>query len=80
MKPHLKLFPPPQDEELIDSEHLNESPPPKVHIRLRDLLPVLALAQRLNFLWLKDFLDDEICISEDLNDIIQAIRGIKPAS
>ncbi len=80
MKPHLKLYPPPEEEELLDLPEHPEQPAPSVHVRLRDLLPVLALGQRMNFLWLKDFLDDEVCISEDLHEILKTIRGIKPAS
>ena len=40
---------------------------PSVRVRLGDLLPLVALGQRLNFIWLKDFLDDEVCITQDLH-------------
>jgi len=59
---------------------LDERPEPTVHIRLGDLLPLVAMAQRMNFIWLKDFLDDEVCISEDLHDVLQNVRGIRPTA
>jgi hypothetical protein len=49
-----------------------------VHIRLGDLLPLVAMAQKMHFIWLKDFLDDEVCISADLHDVLQAFRGVRP--
>jgi hypothetical protein len=44
-------------------------------VRLGDLLPVVALAQRMNFVWLKDFLDDEVAVSQDLYEVLQAFRS-----
>ena len=58
----------------------DELPEPTVHIRLGDLLPLVAMAQRMNFIWLKDFLDDEVCISEDLQQVLQNVRGIRPTA
>ena len=52
---------------------------PAVHVRLGDLLPLVAMAQRLNFIWLKDFLDDEVRISDDLHDVLMAFRSTRPA-
>ena len=63
------------------SDTLTEAQPePTVHIRLGDLLPLVAMAQRMNFIWLKDFLDDEVCISEDLQQVLQNVRGIRPTA
>jgi hypothetical protein len=59
---------------------IDQLPEPTVHIRLGDLLPLVAMAQRMNFIWLKDFLDDEVCISEDLQDVLQNVRGIRPTA
>jgi hypothetical protein len=53
---------------------------PDVGIRLGDLLPLVALAQKRHFIWLKDFLDDEIRISVDLHDVLQAFRSAKPSA
>jgi hypothetical protein len=77
MPAHLRVFPAP--EELDDLEE-NESSEPKVRIRLGDLLPLVALAQKLHFIWLKDFLEDEVTISADLHDVLQAFRGIRPSA
>ena len=38
---------------------------PSVGIRLGDLLPLIAAAQRGNYLWVQDFLDDEVRITAD---------------
>jgi hypothetical protein len=76
MGPHLRLYSGPE-EELEEFE--DPAPSPTVHIRLRDLLPLVALAQKNHFIWLKDFLDDEIGISDDLHDVLMAFRGTRPA-
>jgi hypothetical protein len=49
-------------------------------VRLGDLLPVMAMAQRMNFIWLKDFLDDEVVVSGDLYEVMQAFRSSRPTS
>jgi hypothetical protein len=49
-------------------------------MRLEDLLPLVALAQRQNYVWLQDFLDDEICITEDLYEVLQAFRSYRPSA
>lgn len=72
MAAHLRLFPAPEEYE----EDL-ESSEPTIRIRLGDLLPLVALAQKLHFIWLKDFLDDEVTISADLHDVLQAFRGVR---
>ena len=76
MAAHLKLYCPPTEEEPRDM------PEPDVRIRLGDLLPLVAVAQRMNYIWLKDFLDDEIAVSGDLYDVMQSFRigGGKPTS
>jgi len=75
MGPHLRLFPG-SDEEL---EGLDRPQVPTVSIRLRDLLPLMAMAQKNHFIWLKDFLDDEVRISDDLHDVLMAFRSTRPA-
>ena len=52
---------------------------PSVRVRLGDLLPLMAMAQKLNFIWLKDFLDDEVSISDDLHDVLMAFRASRGA-
>ena len=73
MTARLRLYTEP-DEETADRPNAD------VSIRLGDLLPMAAMAQRMNFIWLKDFLDDEVCISEDLHDVLQNVRGIRPTA
>jgi len=68
MAAQLKLYCPPVDEEP------RNMPEPDVRIRLGDLLPLVAVAQRMNFIWLKDFLDDEVAVSSDLYDVMQSFR------
>jgi hypothetical protein len=54
--------------------------PASVGIRLGDLLPLVALAQKLRFIWLQDFLDDEVRITSDLHDVLQAFRSVRPSA
>jgi len=51
-----------------------------VGVRLGDLLPLLALAQRRNYVWLQDFLDDEVRITADLYDVLGAFRSYRPSA
>lgn len=75
MTTQLRVFPAPED----DCDVM-ESPEPSVRVRLGDLLPLVALAQRMNFIWVKDFLDDEVTITEDLHDVLQSFRGCRPTA
>ena len=51
-----------------------EGPEPTVRVTLGELLPLVALAHRHNYLWLQDFLDDEICVTPDLYEVLRAFR------
>ncbi len=73
MKTHLRVYR--EVEELPD-----DLPDPAVRVRLGDLLLLVAMAQKLNFIWLKDFLDDEVCITEDLHQVLQTFRGCRPSA
>lgn len=75
MGTHLRVY----REEIAD-EPADDRPDPSVRVRLGDLLPLVALAQKLNFIWLKDFLDDEVQISEDLHEVLQTFRSCKPTA
>jgi hypothetical protein len=55
-------------------------PAPTVGIRFGDLLPLVALAQRRNYLWLQDFLDDEVRITADLYEVLRAFRSYRPSA
>ena len=74
MPAQLRVYPAPDD---LDSSN---APKPDVRIRLGDLLPLVALAQRMRFIWLKDFLDDEVCITSDLHEVLQAFRSCRPSA
>jgi len=51
-----------------------------VSVNLGDLLPLLALAERKNYLWLQDFLDDQVVITEDLYEVLCAFRYTRPSA
>ena len=72
MPAHLRVFP--RDPRPAPSQEAN------VHIRLGDLFPLLVQAHRGNYLWLNDFEDDEVCISEDLYDVLRAFRAYRPSA
>lgn len=58
----------------------SEAQEPTVRISLGELLPLLALAKRNNYLWLQDFLDDEVCVTPDLYEILRAFRSHRPSA
>jgi hypothetical protein len=74
MAAHLRVYP------TTDDDAPEASPTANVRIRLRDLLPVVALAQRLKFIWLNDFLDDEVLVTGDLYEVMQAFRSVRPSA
>lgn len=51
-----------------------------VRVRLGDLLPLLTMAQRFKYAWLKDFLEDEVTISGDLYNVLQEFLGYRPTA
>ncbi len=73
MAAHLRVYPRTYESSVA------EMPEPTVHVRLGDLLPLIAIAHRNNYLWLQDFLDDEVCVTPDLYEILQAFRCNRPA-
>lgn len=73
MAAQLRLFP-----ESLNDEYCR-SQPPTVRVCLSDLLPLVTLAKRHNYLWLQDFLDDEVCITPDLYDVLRAFQTQKGA-
>jgi hypothetical protein len=48
-----------------------------VRVTLGEILPLLADAVSSNRTWLGDFADDEITISSDLHDVLQAYRHFR---
>lgn len=49
----------------------------RVRVTLGEILPLLADAVESNRTWLSDFADDEITISSDLHDVLQAYRHFR---
>ncbi len=74
MAAQLRVYP--SSEEAFDAD----LPAPAIGIRLRDLLPLVALAQRRNYLWLQDFLDDEVRVTADLYEVLRAFRSYRPSA
>ena len=74
MASHLRVYP--SSTEAPDFE----VPDPSVRVRLGDLLPLVAMAHRNNYLWLQDFLDDEVQITADLYEILRAFRCYRPSA
>ena len=73
MAVQLRVYPP------QDHDH-PAAPPETVKVTLADLLPLVALAHRKNYLWLQDFLDDEVRISADLFEVLEAFRYHRPSA
>ena len=67
----LRVFPRPED----DEPHA-----PSVPIRLADLYPLLAQAYRDNFVWLRDFEEDEVLVSNDLYEVVRAFSNCRPSA
>ena len=55
-------------------------PEATVKVQLGDLLPWVALASRGNYAWLQDFMDEEVVITADLHEILQAFRARLPGA
>lgn len=70
----LRLFPRPEDHS-EDQGHA-----PAVPIRLMDLYPLLAQAYRDNYVWLRDFEDDEVLVSNDLFEVVRAFTNCRPSA
>jgi hypothetical protein len=74
MAAQLRVYP---ESESFSSTEVQD---PAVRISLRELLPLIAVAQRRNYLWLHDFLDDEVCVTSDLYDVLRAFRSYRPSA
>lgn len=69
----LRVFPDYETEEA-------QVPEAEVRIRLGELLPLVAMAERMHFVWLQDFLDDEVRVTNDLYEVLQAFRACRPSA
>ena len=72
MAAHLRVYP--------LSKEAAEVQPATVRVSLGDLLPLVALAHRQNYLWLKDFLEDEVVITSDLYEVLRAFCCHRPSA
>jgi hypothetical protein len=70
----LRVFPRPDD------EPQNPSHAPSVPIRLIDLYPLLAQAYRDNYVWLRDFEDEQLLVSRDLFEVVRAFSNCRPSA
>jgi hypothetical protein len=71
---HLRVFPRPED----DPHEAGHAP--AVPIRLVDLYPLLAQAYRDNYVWLRDFEDDQLLVSNDLFEVVRAFSNCRPSA
>jgi hypothetical protein len=69
----LRVFPHPEE----DHEDLMN---PSISIRLSELYPLLAQAYRDNYIWLRDFEDDELLVSNDLYEVVRAFADCRPSA
>lgn len=53
------------------------APPATVRVTLAEVLPLLADAMASDRTWLRDFAADEIEISSDLHDVLEAYRHFR---
>jgi hypothetical protein len=74
MAPHLRVYSTP--EENLDPQ----GQPATVGVTLGELLPLLAIAHRRNYVWLQDFLDDQVAITPDLYEILRTFRLYRPSA
>jgi len=70
----LRVFPHPEEDGYEDPHQ------PTVPIRLSDLYPLLAQAYRDNYVWLRDFEDDELLVSSDLFEVVRAFSDCRPSA
>ena len=69
----LRVFPHPEEDQ-------EDSSNPSITIRLSELYPLLAQAYRDNYVWLRDFEDDELLVSNDLYEVVRAFSNSRPSA
>jgi hypothetical protein len=74
MAAHLRVYPASMEDSCSDVEA------PTISVRFGDLLPLVALAQKKNYLWLQDFQDDEVRVTSDLYEVLRAFRSYRPSA
>ena len=74
----LKIFRGPEHENLAPANNTNDES--TVTVAVANVLPLLADAMAQQRTWLSDFEDDEITISSDLYEVLQAYRFFRRPS
>ncbi len=74
MAAQLRVYPDSLDTDFPDAQE------PSIRISLGDLLPLLMFAKRNNYLWLQDFLEDEVSITPDLYDVLRSFGNVQRPS
>ena len=72
--PRLRIFPAPR------TSPTTTATSPAIPIRLVDLYPLLAQAYRDNYVWLRDFEEDELLVSNDLFEVVRAFSDYRPSA
>ena len=74
MAPQLRVYPAPEDASEGEAQEAT------IRVSLGELLPLVALAHRHNYVWLRDFLDDEVVITSDLFEVLRSFRCFRPSA
>ena len=74
MGPQLRVYPAPEETPEADGQEAT------VRVSLGELLPLVALAHRHNYVWLQDFLDDAVAITPDLYEVLRSFRSFRPSA
>lgn len=72
MRQRLRLF--------TGEENCPQVAEPQVSVRLGDITRILSDAVRWNRTWISDFEDDEVQISPDLYEVLQAYLHLRPGA
>ena len=78
--PYLRVYFGRDDEHSPVCSVPTDSPPKRVTVCLGDILPTLLHATRLRRAWVRDFDDDQVTISSDLHEVLQAYEELRPAA
>ncbi|MFM8634028.1 MAG: hypothetical protein ACKOEX_04325 [Planctomycetia bacterium] len=74
---NLRIYTGPEAKQSSTAVLSETTDPNRVRVTLGEILPLLADAFASNRAWLGDFADDEISISSDLNEVLEAYRHFR---
>ena len=72
---HLRVFPHNEEEAPRIAEQEATVP-----VRVSELVSVLRQAIKSNYVWLRDFQDDEVRVTQDFYDVIRAFSSLRPSA